>query len=78
MQRILGIRIKTKQDIKNNIENIKIYVRGHNLFDIFYGKYHGSEEQEILKKYIDVAPRDTFKDIFDAIDSFVYFENRKK
>ena len=78
MQRILNIRIRSKEDLKNNMENIKIYVRGHNLFDIFYGRYHGSEEQEILKKYIETAPRDTFQDIFDAIDSFVYFENRKK
>lgn len=78
MQRSLNIRIKTKQDIKDNIENIKIYVRGHNLFDIFYGKYHGTDEQNILKKYIDAAPKQIFKDIFDAIDSFVYFENRKK
>ena len=64
--------------IKDNIENIKIYVRGHNLFDIFYGRYHGTAEQEILQQYIDIAPRDTFKDIFDAIDAFVYFENRRK
>lgn len=76
--RTKNLRIRSKQDIKDNIEDIKIYVRGHNLFDIFYGKYHGSAEQEILKKYIDVAPRETFQDIFDAIDSFVYFENRKK
>ena len=78
MQRTLNIRIRSKQDIKDNIESIKIYVRGHNLFDIFYGRYHGSAEQEILKKYIDVAPHETFQDIFDAIDSFVYFENRRK
>lgn len=81
MKRLLrtkNFRIKTKQDIKDHLEDIRIYVRGHNLFDIFYGKYHGTAEQEILRKYIDVAPRDTFKDIFDAIDSFVYFENRKK
>ena len=81
MKRLLrtkNFRIKSKQDIKDHIEDIKIYVRGHNLFDIFYGRYHGSAEQEILKKYIDVAPRETFQDIFDAIDSFVYFENRKK
>ena len=78
MQKTLNIRIKSKQDIKDNMENIKIYVRGHNLFDIFYGKYHGEDEQRILKKYIDAAPRRTFQDIFDAIDSFVYFENRKK
>lgn len=78
MQRINNIRIKSKQDIKDNIELIKIYVRGHNLFDIFYGHYHGEAEQEILRKYIDTAPRSTFQDIFDAIDSFVYFENRRK
>lgn len=73
-----GLRIRSPQDIKDNIEDIKIYVRGHNLYDIFYGRYRGDEEQRILKEYIDKAPRDTFKDIFDAIDSFVYFENRKK
>jgi hypothetical protein len=73
-----GIRIRTKQDIKDNFEYFKIYVRGHNLFDIFYSKYRGDAQTEILKKYIDIAPRDTFKDIFDAIDSFVYFENRRK
>lgn len=78
MLRAKNFRIRSKQDIKDNIETIKIYVRGHNLFDIFYGRYHGSDEQEILKKYIDIAPRETFQDIFDAIDSFVYFENRKK
>lgn len=78
MVKSTGMRINSKEDIKKNIETIKIYVRGHNLFDIFYGKYKGDAQTEILKKYIDIAPRDTFKDIFDAIDSFVYFENRKK
>lgn len=76
--RTKNIRIRSKQDIKDNMEDIKIYVRGHNLFDIFYSRYHGTAGQEILKKYIDAAPRETFQDIFDAIDSFVYFENRKK
>lgn len=76
--RTKNIRIHSKQDIKDNMEDIKIYVRGHNLFDIFYGRYHGSAQQDILKEYIDVAPRENFQDIFDAIDSFVYFENRKK
>ena len=78
MLKALNIRINSKQDIKNQIENIKIYVRGHNLFDIFYGRYKGSRRDEILKAYVDVAPRETFKDILDAIDKFVYFENRKK
>ena len=76
--RTKNFRIKSKQDIKDHLEDIRIYVRGHNLFDIFYGRYHGTAEQEILRKYIDAAPRETFQDIFDAIDSFVYFENRKK
>ena len=76
--RTKNIKIRSKQDIREHLEDIRIYVRGHNLFDIFYGKYHGSAQQEILKKYIDAAPRETFQDIFDAIDSFIYFENRKK
>lgn len=73
-----GIRINSKQDIKDNIETIKIYVRGHNLFDIFYGRYKGGRKDDVLKDYIELAPRDTFKDILDAIDSFVYFENRRQ
>ena len=60
------------------MEKFRIFVRGHNLFDIFYGKYHGDSETEILKKYIEVAPRECFQDILDGIDRFVYFENRKK
>ena len=33
--------------------------------------------QEILSKYIEIAPREEFKDILESIDSFIYFENRK-
>lgn len=73
-----GIRINSKEDIKKNMELFRIYVRGHNLYDIFYGKYRNDAEQEILKRYIEEAPRENFKDIFDKIDSFIYFENRKK
>ena len=78
MIKATGMRINSKEDIKRNMETIKIYVRGHNLFDIFYGRYHNDSQVEILQKYIDVAPRENFKDILDAIDAFVYFENRKK
>lgn len=78
MIKMMGIRINTKEDLKKNMETIKTYVRGHNLFDIFYGRYHNDSETEILKKYIEIAPKENFKDILDAIDSFVYFENRKK
>ena len=37
-------------------EEIKIYLRGHNLYDIFYGRYK-KEETEVLTRYIDLAPR---------------------
>lgn len=78
MIKATGARIRSKEDLKANMENIKIYVRGHNLYDIFYGKYRGEAETQILKKYIDEAPRENFANILDAIDKFVYFENRKK
>lgn len=78
MIRNYNIRINKKEDIKKYLEQIKICVRGHNLFDIFYSRYRNDAEQEILKKYIDVAPPEAFADILDAIDRFVYFENRRR
>lgn len=78
MMKITGIRIRSKQDLKENMESIKIFVRGHNLFDIFYGKYKREDETRILKEYIEAAPRENFADILKAIDSFVYFDSRKK
>ena len=78
MVKVTGARINSKEDLKNHMEAVKIYVRGHNLYDIFYGRYRGDAETEILKKYIDAAPRETFQDILQAIDNFVYFQNRKK
>lgn len=78
MCRIKNVRIANKQDLKNNMENIRIFVRGHNLYDIFYGRYRNDAETEILEKYIDVAPKENFANILDAIDRFVYFENRRK
>ncbi len=77
MREKTGIEIRSKEDIKKHLETILIYGRGHNLFDIFYGRYRGEKENEILKKYIDVADRDTFKDILDTIDSFMFFDSRK-
>ncbi len=72
-----GIEIRSTKDLKNHMEPFKIYMRGHNLYDIFYGRYK-KDETEILKAYIDAAPRDAFKDILDAIDRFIYFDSRKK
>lgn len=78
MHKVIGGKINSKQDLIDNMENIRIYVRGHNLFDIFYGRYSKREEEEILTRYIEEAPRECFADILSAIDRFVYFENRKK
>lgn len=78
MCREKNITINSIEDIKDNFENIKIYVRGHNLYDIFYGRYKGENEQKILKQYVGVAPREIFKDILDSVESFVYFNSRKR
>ena len=65
------------EDVKNYMEEIRCHMRGHNLFDLFYGKYRSNEE-EILKKYIALAPREDFADILEAVDRFVFFESRRK
>ncbi|QUO33192.1 AAA family ATPase [Faecalicatena sp. Marseille-Q4148] len=72
----IGHDIETVEDVKNNMENIKIYMRGHNLYDIFYGRYK-AQEQELLTRYIDIAPREDFQDILDSVEQFIYFESRK-
>lgn len=76
MTEMTGIQIQSKDDLKNHMEELKIYLRGHNLFDIFYGKYR-QNETEILEKYMEIAPSKDFADILESIDHFVYFENRK-
>lgn len=72
----LGRDFTSPEDMKDHMEEIRIHLRGHNLYDIFYGPFR-SREQEILKAYIRLAPRDDFEDILDAIDSFPYFDSRK-
>ena len=74
--KVLGHDLETIEDVKLHMEEIKTYVRGHNLYDIFYGPFK-KQEQEMLKTYIDLAPRDEFQDILDAIEKIPYFENRK-
>lgn len=76
MQAKCSFKVKSRQDLITHIEDIRTYVRGHNLYDIFYGRYK-KNENEILTRYIDEAPREVFKDILDKIDSFVYFDIRK-
>ena len=76
LKEILGKDMNTVEEIQENIELIKQYLRGHNLYDIFYGQYRENEMQ-LLKQYIEFAPREDFQDILDAIDRFLYFESRK-
>ena len=74
---VLGKDIESIQDLKEHFEEFKIYMRGHNLFDIFYGPFR-ERENELLRKYLELAPREDFEDILNAIDTFVYFDSRKK
>lgn len=74
---VLGKDFGTTEDVKRHMEEIKIHMRGHNLYDIFYGRYK-EQEQEILSRYIDEAPREDFADILDSIEQFLYFESRKR
>lgn len=74
---ILGEEITSVSKLQEHFEEFKIYMRGHNLYDIFYGRYR-NQENELLRKYIDLAPREDFKDILDAIDAFSFFDSRRK
>ncbi|MBQ3557976.1 MAG: AAA family ATPase [Agathobacter sp.] len=73
----VGKEIASIEDLKENFELFKIHMRGHNLYDIFYGPWK-EQEAEVLEKYLEFAPREDFADILDAVDKFVYFDSRKK
>lgn len=76
LEEVLGHGLETVEDVERHLEEIRIYLRGHNLFDIFYGRYR-SREKELLERYIELAPREDFQDIFDALERFPYFESRR-
>lgn len=76
LREVLGRDFETVSDVKAHMEEIKIYLRGHNLFDLFYGRYK-EEETSLLKRYLELAPREDFQDILDALERFPYFESRK-
>lgn len=73
---VLGHDLTTVMDIKEHMEEIRTYMRGHNLFDIFYGRYK-EQAAELLERYIELAPREDFQDILDAFEKFPYFESRR-
>ena len=74
---VLGRPLRSEQDLRDHMELFKIHMRGHNLYDIFYGRYK-KREKETLKRYLELAPREDFLDILDGIDRFLYFDSRKK
>lgn len=73
----IGKAIENVDDLKENYEDFKIHLRGHNLYDIFYGPFK-EQETEILTKYLEIAPREDFADILDGVEQFIYFDSRKK
>ena len=73
---VLGFEMESTEDIRQHMEEIRIYLRGHNLFDIFYAKYR-EQEKELLERYIELAPKEDFQDIFAALERFPYFEGRR-
>lgn len=75
--RVLGKEIDSIQTLQAHFEEFKIYMRGHNLYDIFYGRFK-DQETELLRRYIDLAPRETFQDILEAIEAFPFFDSRKR
>ena len=77
LKEVLGKDLESIEDLKAYFEEFKIYMRGHNLYDIFYGPFRG-RETELLTKYLELAPREDFADILEKIDAFVYFDSRKK
>lgn len=76
LKKVIGRDLESPEDVRRYMEEIRIHLRGHNLYDIFYGRYK-KEETELLKRYIDLAPREDFRDILDAVDAFPYFDSRK-
>lgn len=76
-EQALGHPVTSERDLRENMELFKIHLRGHNLYDIFYGRYK-KQETELLRRYLELAPREDFADILDTIDRFSYFDSRKK
>lgn len=77
LRSVIGRDFLDADDMRAHMEEIRIYLRGHNLYDIFYGRYR-DQERELLERYIELAPREDFADILDAIERFVYFESRRR
>ena len=76
LTKVIKKKINTTADLKENFEAFKIHMRGHNIYDIFYGRYRANET-ELLRRYLEIAPREDFADILDSIDRMEFFESKK-
>ena len=75
---MIGHALKNLQ-ISENIWKKSVSVSADIIYMISFTEDSVKNETEILKSYIEEAPRDTFKDILDAIDRFCLFcRTRKK
>ena len=77
LRQMIGRDLRTSQDVKDHLEDIRRYLRGHDLFDVFYAPWKGGKENAILAKYIAVAPRREFADILDAVERFDFFRGKE-
>ena len=77
LTKVIRKKINTVTELKEHFEEFKIHMRGHNLYDIFYGRFR-EQETELLQKYLELAPREDFADILDALDRIDFFESRKR
>ena len=64
---------ETREEIEYDSEMDAMYDAMYDIWNDIY-----EDVDAILRKYIDAAPKSNFDDIFDAIDQFVYFNNRVK
>ena len=73
----LGAEAIRRLEVEDLPAVVVIDSRGHNLYDIFYGRFKANEN-DVLSRYIELAPREIFADILDKIDGFVYFDSRRR
>lgn len=64
--------IYNDKNINEKIEDIKKYVRGHDILGVF------SKLKSYISEYIEKADRDDFREILDHLDNIPYFNERKK
>lgn len=65
-------KIYSESSLENRIDDIKRYVRGHNLF----GQFSGLKSK--INKYIEESKEENFTEIINHLDKVPYFKNNKR